>query len=313
MHLVLKLMFNLLSLGGWILIGLLVLSFLNSILPVADSVSHFRVHLLVLLCIPLLAWGFMRRWRQFGGVVLFMGATTASLYNPLMLMNAFSSQLETYQLGQVKLLQLNVSFQNENLKAIKSLVDEERPDFITFQEITARQQPLLQALLKEYPTQMTCKYSRAGDTTVLSKWPMVDADVNSGCAEKSGFGWVRLKVRGQDVSIASVHLHWPFPYWQPEQVATILPLMAKIPGPVIVGGDFNAAAWSHSVTQIAKATKTLVASGVRFTQKTPVLGGHVVVPLPIDHVLVPLSASTTIKVGPHIGSDHRPVIANIFF
>ena len=89
--------------------------------------------------------------------------------------------------------------------------------------------------------------------------------------------------------------------------------MAKIPQPVILGGDFNAAPWSHSVSKLAKVTKTSLLPGLRFAHSIRVIRGLPKVALPIDHILLPEGAKGSAKVGPFIGSDHYPVIATFHF
>lgn len=88
---------------------------------------------------------------------------------------------------------------------------------------------------------------------------------------------------------------------------TIAQHVADLPESVIVAGDFNATPWSPHFQQVL-ADGQLKDSGVgRGIQNTwyrlPVL----LLGLPIDHVLTRNLAIMNRRVGPPIGSDHRPL------
>lgn len=107
------------------------------------------------------------------------------------------------------------------------------------------------------------------------------------------------------VWVVSLHLHWPYPMGQAAQVRALLPELAALKGPVVLGGDFNMVPWSHSIRAIAAATNTRRIGAVQYT--LPLKGLYT---LPIDHLLVPQTpqAASTEK-RPLLGSDHYGVLA----
>ena len=118
--------------------------------------------------------------------------------------------------------------------------------------------------------------------------------------------------RGRPVSVASVHLHWPYPFSQASQIDRLEVRLRDIPRPVLVAGDFNAAPWSHAVSRIADATDTAVAGGLRFTFFIAPIRWAPSIAMPIDHILLPGGFSpAAIRVGPGPGSDHRSVVARL--
>ncbi len=86
----------------------------------------------------------------------------------------------------------------------------------------------------------------------------------------------------------------------------LLPALASVARPVLVGGDFNMVPWSHTLARFAQATGTERAGSILYT--LPLAGGWVA--LPIDHVLVPrgMGRSGTRRL-PLLGSDHHGVLA----
>ena len=85
--------------------------------------------------------------------------------------------------------------------------------------------------------------------------------------------------------------------------------LKAIPRPVVVAGDFNAAAWSEAVSKVVATSDTRVVPGLRFTLR---MGPRPIGPIafmPIDHVMMPDGFIVgDIAVGPALGSDHLPVV-----
>ncbi|MEM9725359.1 MAG: endonuclease/exonuclease/phosphatase family protein, partial [Pseudomonadota bacterium] len=131
-------------------------------------------------------------------------------------------------------------------------------------------------------------------------------------AASCGPGLASLRVRAPfgPVTVASLHLHWPWPYSQRRQIDRLMPLFRDAPGPLLMGGDFNAAPWSHAVARIAEVTRATPAPGLRFTFHGRVAALTPELSMPIDHVLADGQfRAVEIRVSGPVGSDHRAVIA----
>ena len=113
---------------------------------------------------------------------------------------------------------------------------------------------------------------------------------------------MQLRTPDGPVWLVSVHLHWPYPYRQPEQVELILPILERLEGPVIIGGDFNMVPWSNTMGRIEAAARAEVLGPMVTTYWLRDL-----VPLSIDHVLAP--AGGTVFARTWLGSDHAGLVA----
>ena len=84
--------------------------------------------------------------------------------------------------------------------------------------------------------------------------------------------------------------------------------VSRLPGSVIVAGDFNATPWSPHFRRVL-TTGQLEDSGFgRGIQNTWYRYPTLLLGLPIDHVLTRGIAIRQRSIGPPIGSDHRPIL-----
>ncbi|MEP1441686.1 MAG: endonuclease/exonuclease/phosphatase family protein [Hyphomicrobiales bacterium] len=295
---------------GWTIVGLLLFSFLSPFVALADSVAHFRFYLLMPLTVFTLLRLSARRWKSVGIAVAVYAATVASLYPAL----PFIGQGPLVDSGKtLKLMQFNIGFNNRQFDEVITFVSSEQPDVITFQEITRAAWPMLESLKQNYPTQLSCRTNEVGNVVILSKWPSTLNDEAAQCTENNRFGWLQLNVDGKLISVAALHLYWPFPYYQPEQVEALLPLIKEVPKPVVMGGDFNASPWSVHVSKIATAADVELIAGLRWSLRTILRPWLPSLVLPIDHVMMAKGMRGRAVLGPNIGSDHFPVIATISY
>lgn len=211
----------------------------------------------------------------------------------------------------VTLVQFNLSFSNRAPAAVAEFIRAEDADIVTLQEVTRKTGRVMAILKKEYPNVIRCPFSGVGGVAVLSRLPKA-AGVSEGCVIGQGLAWLRILVDGQPVSVASVHLHWPYPYGQAGHIDRLQPYLQDIPRPVLLGGDFNAAPWSHAVSRIESATGSNLAGGLRFTFYKRGTPWGPAIGLPIDHILLPPGIrSADISTGPGVGSDHLPIVARL--
>jgi endonuclease/exonuclease/phosphatase (EEP) superfamily protein YafD len=274
--------------------------------PLFDSIAHFRLHvsiLLVLGCLVALAVG---AWRT---VLIGVATAVAGLaaLAPAFPNNevAFRDNAKT----DLVLLQFNTFFKNRRSDKIAALVTSIKPDVVTFQEVSEKTSAALKLLAQDYPHQVLCPHNETGGVAVLSAL----APVAQGCANGLGLAWMQVEFHGQRTTIASLHLIWPFPLGQYEQVSGLEPALQALARPVVLAGDFNAAPWSHSVSRIANATGTRVTGGLRMTFRRSIFRKGPFPLLPIDHVLVPPEAAAAISLGEPTRSDHLPLITRVQF
>lgn len=192
-------------------------------------------------------------------------------------------------------------------------IGETEPDFVMLQELHQLNRPILDMLRRDYPHQQFCPFATVGGTAVLSRWPPTEE--KPVCDD--GYGLAAMQVATPDgpTWIVSLHLHWPFPYGQRAQLDTLLPVLERLDGPIIVGGDFNMVPWAFSVAAVKRATRTTDAgyAGGTFAFSYRREGRNLLEtlpPIPIDHILVPqngMRGSLTRR--DRLGSDHHGLVA----
>ena len=123
-----------------------------------------------------------------------------------------------------------------------------------------------------------------------------------------------MQLDGGELSVASLHLHWPYPYKHHSQISRLEKAFVKIPSPKIIAGDFNASPWSYAVKRVMEASDTHVVEGVRWSLNVGNPNSLFHIQLPIDHIL--LSEGLEVKdihVGKSLGSDHLPILGEIVY
>lgn len=287
----------------------LIAGLLGIVHPVFDSFSHFRLHLLV----PLIAGTIFAAWldmkwiaRTGVGVILICMAATLPFLPGLDRLTRKPANG-----GQLTIMQLNILYNNPNLQQAISALSSEQSDFVLLQEITATTQPALDALKPAYPFQLSCSFQSVGSVAIASRHPFVET-AKKKCIRAYGLASARFSVAGREVTLASYHSYWPWPFSQFDQIYRLEDHFKKMEAPIILAGDFNATPWSHAVKTVATMTNTKPAAGLSITW-TPSFAdwrGPKWMGLPIDQTLYSKELALKSRtVGPDAGSDHLPVIS----
>jgi endonuclease/exonuclease/phosphatase (EEP) superfamily protein YafD len=274
--------------------------------PLLDSIGHFRLHLAALLVVGFLLLLVLRLWRL-AAISAAVVIASVAMMSPAISLGSLSTATAA-SAPDFTLLQFNTLFGNRQPQTIVPQVEAAKPDVITLEEVSpAHTAKIMDLLRSDYPYQRFCQFKTDYGVAVLSRWP----PVTEGCAEGQGLVWMRINRDGREVTVATVHLYWPYPFEQPQQVGGLEPLLAALPQPVVIGGDFNAAPWSTTVQRIAEASQTHVSQGLRLSYMRWVMRRWRVPILPIDHVLIPRGATADVRIGEYAHSDHLPVVARI--
>lgn len=287
-------------------VALLLASLGSSYLPLADSFAHFRAHYLVLLLLALLVSAILKATKLAAIVTAAIAIGLWSTYPAWPGLSPLGSEPQDENPRQFKLVQFNTLFKNPTVDRSAQWILAQSPDFVMMQEVSSKTLAIYDQLGHDLPFGVVCKFATVGGVAVRSKHPIA----TQFCKEKEGFVWAQVNVDGKAITLSSLHLHWPYPYGQWQQLQTLEADFRAMPRPVVLTGDFNAAPWSAAVSRVANATDTSVVPGFRLTLRMGAAGLGPVTFLPIDQVLLPPSANVTeISAGPPIGSDHLPVIA----
>ncbi len=278
------------ALGALALVG----GFLGGYHPAGDSLAVFRPYALGALLFAMFGFAL---WRQ--NILTYMSLG-------LLAYGGYSLRYQLMRPTPVAgftLMQHNILSSND-ARALVEYARANAPDIITLQEVSTKAIPQLVSMRPDYPYQVICPFGAIGGVAILSKYRFIGPQ-GEGCLEGLGIVSARVQIPAGEVTVVSLHLKWPWPYGQPAQLAKILPVLEGLKGPLFIGGDFNIAAWSHTMARIEAATKTRAVSGVRFTKS---LFSNLV-QLPIDHVLAPPKWPAVAHLGPRLGSDHNSVIS----
>lgn len=288
----------------------LLLGYLSFVHPLFDSMGHFRIHLLFIWLFLVLIEVFLQRHllRYILIVLLIMvGGYTTLLLQP------YKGEVQTSADAKViKFMQFNLNFRNRHLLNVKAYLEEHEVEIATFQEVTTRHLQSLEGMRDEYPFQKHCKFAGVGDVAIISKYPFIESQ--GGCIKEEGLVWSRVQLDNGELSVASLHLHWPYPYKHHSQISRLEKAFAKIPSPKIIAGDFNAAPWSFAVKRVMMASDTKVVDGVRWSLNIGDPNSFVHMQIPIDHIL--LSEELEVKdihVRKSLGSDHLPIMSEIVY
>ena len=286
---------GILILWGFALLAL-AFGFLGFVHPIGDSLAVFRLIVLVgFAAITALLVIVGPRSLGLAGLAVLV-ATGATMVPPSPSSTTSGEPLTVYQ--------KNLLFRQPDLAQVVADIRLMEADIIFLQEMHARNRPIMELLASTHPYSHLCPFAAVGGVAVLSKFPIAEAD--SICIEDTGLALIHVEAPDGAFWAASIHLHWPWPHRQPEDVALISDVLGDLEGPVILGGDFNMVPWSHAMRRLRQASRTTHAGypGGTFDLIHPWF------PIAIDHALMPEGATlTSVEKRPKFGSDHRGVVA----
>jgi endonuclease/exonuclease/phosphatase (EEP) superfamily protein YafD len=276
--------------------ALLIASAGGAIHPLGDSLAVFRFHLGLLALIGVAQLFYVHKFKFALGLLMLCVAASGAIWH--------NSRPQTLQTSSpYHLYQKNLSFRMANHGPVIADIRKQKPQFLTLQEVTDRHKAILTAVSDILPTQHYCSFAAVGGVALASSFPAIP---NSAfCAQNDDLAAIQLATPDGPVWLVSIHLHWPYPFEQAEQVERLLPSLTALTGPVILAGDFNMVPWSNTLTQIEQATGSHRLGHVNgtFLLKNTLL-------LPIDHVLGPSNCPDQVSTLDLLGSDHHGVLAS---
>ncbi|MGY6708340.1 MAG: endonuclease/exonuclease/phosphatase family protein [Rhizobiaceae bacterium] len=296
------------------LAGALVAGFFGHLHPALDSVSHFRMHLVVLAA---LTGGVLLILRHpaIGVVLLALAGAVTGLTWQGVAPEAAEQRLTTLppygERAAYRILHLNLRYNNPTPEKVLSLIGRTRPDILALTEVSDMWRERLEIIAHAYPHSIICPPpSRIGGVAILSRRPFA-AGGEPQCHERCALAIAQIDFSGETLNVAALHLGWPWPFDQPRALPRVTRQLAGLRGPGIVAGDFNAAPWSWTVRHVARTSGFRVVEGVGPTWLFLSMPDWLRrgVGLPIDHLMA--------KGGviPHAidrrgdaGSDHLPIL-----
>lgn len=203
--------------------------------------------------------------------------------------------------GRILIYQKNMLYRNDNLAGLEADIRDVAPLALTLQEVSEPNTAMLTALADILPHQVHCTEGRRGGTAIATSLPPVAG--SEVCLP--GMSALQVTWNERQIWLVSVHLQWPWPYDQADDVPDLRRALEKMEGPVLMAGDFNMVRWGHSVTALAHSARAVPAGPSRGT----FLGFAPVVYLPIDHAFAPNGGR--IRLRGALGSDHLGFTAEL--
>jgi endonuclease/exonuclease/phosphatase (EEP) superfamily protein YafD len=284
----------------------LVAGFLGHIWLPLDALSHFRPHFAGLVSVSLVCL-FLRRFRFAAFVLGVLAVPLVVSFAPYHVLDPPAGKTG---LRPFKLLSFNTWLRARNWRETERYILKTDPDFVMLIEFGASKRPLLRRLKARYPWQSDCTGRRACQLAFLSKHRWRQAVVDRGRGWKSSVITIRFGPKFSGLTIMGTHLvRPPWIRAQAGQIERIAARAARVKGPLIFAGDFNAT--PHSLMFRRFTAKSRLRSAIGPRPSWPVT--YAPLPqLPIDHIFVSrhiavLQAAT----GPRLGSDHLPVTARL--
>jgi endonuclease/exonuclease/phosphatase (EEP) superfamily protein YafD len=276
-----------------------------------DLFSHFRVQYALLFLIVAIVLFALRS--PLLGALSAVGACLAAI--PIVsYMGVQTARAETGS-PSFRVVQFNTWFRNRDYAAMGSFLEKMQPDVIVLQERSRQEAQRLGEFLTSYP--YSFNEPRPHGVVIFARWPIASAESLPLADGGVLAARVTLDWRGRPITVVGAHLHWPLGRTNSRlrnaELAGLATLAAARTEPLIVAGDFNVTPWSgHFRAALERSGLSDSAAGhglaPSWPAQFPPLG------IRIDHCWVSRHwRSTDVRLGPSLGSDHLPLIADLEF
>lgn len=226
---------------------------------------------------------------------------------------------------RLRVVSVNLFLYNPTQQRAVGFIRRASPDIAILQEVRDRWDASIAALQEQLPY----RYPRLGtkaDVVILSKHPIINGGVRWPNERFAPIVRATIFVRGLGrVQVLGIHAGHPFPSrsWRTQsiylsRIATLTNRARALGIPTIVAGDFNLTAWSRRFARMQSDGRLKLVGLPPFaaTWSPGFMHGRYdwrrLVRAPIDHILVGGDIRVVnARIGPEIGSDHRPVAADL--
>lgn len=276
---------------------IVIVSFLGRLTPAGDSLAVFRLEAGVLLVPASMVARLLgaRRTPVIGAITAVIA--TLSVFR-------FADPGRVVDDPDIILHQHNVLYQNAQVENLVEELIAGDADVVTLQEVDDNNLDAIMTMSESFPQFQVCRYDRAGVAVYARE---MGRPVSVGCAEKTELAWMRFETKNGPVTIASIHLRWPWPMAQFWQIELVRDEISQMPQPVVLAGDFNMVPWAAAMARLAEVIDGKVARGLEPTYRL----GAVWPAFRIDNVIAPEAAALSAVVTEKWGSDHYGLTARI--
>lgn len=291
------------------------MSFLGSHGFFFELLSHFRVHLAGGTVLLMLVAAAARHWTAT------VAAALAAAANVIPLLPYAASPAADVRSGTpVRVMAANLHGPFVDRDAVELLVERERPDVVVLTEVDPSFAKSLAKMAAWLPHRVDGQAGSIFETFVLSRWPIAVR------ASERAVPWAPVNAYricpnpAEPLGCFDLVASHPPPPVQPNAMRLrdrTLQAAARLARESsarwqILAGDLNVTAWSPVFADVLQSSALRDASlghGLRPTWPTTLPGW---LGIRIDHILVSAGIRVAaFRVGPHVGSDHLPAIADL--
>lgn len=255
-------------------------------------------------------------WALFGALALAVAVQLGQMlpYTRLWKRHVPDAPRDVADERRLRIVISNVCMKNRDVARWLDVVRAERPHLLVAVEVDDWWHRQLQVLEAEYPHRVTQPQDNTYGVSVYSRLPLHGTKIEHLVEEDvpSIFTAVELEA-GRRVRCAIVHPRPPRPDLQQDsalrdaELVRAAQIIREGSGPVIVAGDLNDVAWSHTTRLFQRIARTLdprVGRGVFSTFHAD----HWYLRYPLDHVFHSNHFDLVeLRRLPHVGSDHFPI------
>lgn len=226
----------------------------------------------------------------------------------------FSASATPAPPSELRFLALNGWHFHRNPARLEDAIARSGADVVVLSEVGPDRQPMLDRLATLYPHTESCADRWECSLVILSRLPIEASGSGRNGRDAPPLVWARIAASPFQVgalTIVGTHVHRPSrdPLIHRRHVDAIATLVASVPGPLILAGDFNTSPYSASYRYILERTGLHPAA--RLLPTWP--AWPVVLPqVALDHIFLSRTLrATNVGTGPVSGSDHLPLWATI--
>jgi endonuclease/exonuclease/phosphatase (EEP) superfamily protein YafD len=274
--------------------------------PWLELCNEFRPFALIATVILVLAALALRDGSLLVGSISAFAVTLVLFLLPL----TTGAERRNNALPVLRVVTFNIEATNTQGREIGQFIAGTNADIVVIQEIdAATMTELLRELGKVYLRVFHTARDRSTGLALLAKHACADGGHIAWSDSNPALNWARIQKGSFSCEVIGVYLAYPFhPRKQARHMDWLIAYVRSRSHPLIVAGDFNLTPFSAKLNKFAIATglrrhATLLASWPADKFRPVFL---------IDHVFASSEfCSVQVAMGPSVGSDHRPVIADI--
>ncbi len=255
-------------------------------------------------------------------------ASGAALAGALLLVNLYPvwpylsdpfERAEAAEPSRLKALTFNLHNRHADLAAIEAYLADEKPNFALLTELPPDVRPWLERLRKDYPHQAVDRLGSTFDVVLISRLPLQAVRFDRRISPNLPVLSARVcpdPPAGRKGCVTIIGLHAANPLGssplRDKQIRLAAGKAQRAPGgAVVLLGDLNTSPWAPIFAEALERGRLRdSARGFPLTatwvSRIPLFG------LPIDHILLGRGMEAVARrVGPDLGSDHLPVVAEL--